>query len=129
MTAAAIADRAPRIHGFLASAILVAVVAVTFALFFRVIPQENRDPFLLILGALLTRLGDVYAYFFGSTNESRTKTDALASVASTQAQTAPTPAPGTAVTVAAADVTATTTVTDAESDDGDELPPDQRVLS
>jgi len=106
-------DRAPRIHGFLAAAVLLSVVSITFALFFKIIPQENRDPFLLILGALLTRLGDVYAYYFGSTNESRTKTDALATVANSQAA----PPPRTAVTIAAADVSATTTVTDA-ADDG-----------
>lgn len=58
-----IKDRMPMILGL---AVNVAFYGVIVALIFRVVPQESREIFLLLVGALTASWKDTYGYYFGA---------------------------------------------------------------
>lgn len=53
--------------------LLAAIVGIVSALFRYQLPPANQDALLLVLGALLMRLADVYSFEFGSTRASEVK--------------------------------------------------------
>jgi hypothetical protein len=102
-------------HTLLAFSI-VGLFALTVILPYFVNVPEGQAGTLIVSGGKVveTVVVLVLGYFFGSSAESKKKTDALASVASNQAQA--TPAPGTATMTAAADVDAHLVVEDKPAD-------------
>lgn len=61
------------VRAILAIVLVFSVLGLTFILCFRVIPKENNEPFMMILGSLLMKLGTVYDWNFGA---SKTESDA-----------------------------------------------------
>lgn len=79
-----------------------------YALVNREIPNSNRDAFMVILGLIGGNINTIFNWFFGSSQDSKKQTEAIASQAETikTAQAALTPnvntvpiAPGETVTV------------------------------
>lgn len=62
---------------YLALLLTVAVVGVLFLLCYVPMPPLSKDAILLILGALLARLGDVLSYYYGTSEGSQRKTELL----------------------------------------------------
>jgi hypothetical protein len=60
-------------RGILAVVLIVLVAWVMRTLFNIQIPDANRDAVMMVLGALLLRLSDVYAFHFNSTASSQKK--------------------------------------------------------
>lgn len=66
--------------GFKAYMALFVTCAVIGALFLLIrvdLPAGSKDAVLLILGALLMRLADVFSFYFGSSEGSQRKTEML----------------------------------------------------
>ena len=59
--------------GILALAVLVGTYGLVFLLFFAPIPESSHDLVNVALGALLTALGTVISFYFGSSKSSRDK--------------------------------------------------------
>ena len=66
-----------RFKAYMALFITVAVVGALFLLIYIPMPPLSKDAILLILGGLLARLGDIYAFYFGSSESSQRKTELL----------------------------------------------------
>jgi CDP-diglyceride synthetase len=69
--------------------LLSALAMITFLiclylLFFRPFPEGSKDVLLIVVGALITIVKDVYGYYFGSSEGSARKTDLLAAPNSVQ---------------------------------------------
>lgn len=94
------------IKAILALAMVASVLLVVgaFLLLKSVVPDAMMDAFLLILGALLTRLSDAYGYYFGDNAEAARKNETINTLAAAQA----------------APVTTTTTTTVEKTDAADE---------
>lgn len=65
------------IRGLLALGTPLAVISLAWLVFFVPVPETAKDILLTIIGALLMRMSDAYAYFFGSSAGSEKKTDAI----------------------------------------------------
>lgn len=65
---------------YLAIAAIVGIVVLTLALVFvpSELPGSVKDILLLLVGALITIVKDVYSYYFGSSEGSARKTELLA---------------------------------------------------
>ena len=50
---------------------------ILFIIFKKVMPTENREIGLLVIGALTAKFGDVVSYFFGSSKGSADKNEML----------------------------------------------------
>ena len=94
--------------GFVAASLVAITAFLTWALVFRAVPTDNREPLLMLIGVLANLMTFVVGYFFGSSQTSRMKDAAIESQANTirsaQAALAPSePAipvsPGESVTV------------------------------
>lgn len=66
----ALHDRMPAVLAFV---LTVAEVGMLWLLAHRVVPQDNREPFLITLGALTTAWTGAMAYYHGSSSSSRSK--------------------------------------------------------
>lgn len=66
-----------RFKAYMALFITVAVVGALYLLIYIPMSPMSKDAILIILGGLLGRLGDVYAYYFGSSEGSQRKTELL----------------------------------------------------
>ncbi len=95
--------------GFLALGMLGVVFFITYALVYVDIKPRNESALLLLVGGLLTQLGSVFNFFFGSSSDNKKQADTISAQAETiksaQAALAPaapivTVAPGDTVTVA-----------------------------
>jgi len=62
---------------YMALLITVAVIGTLFLLIYIPLPPLSKDAVLLVLGGLLARLGDIYSYYFGSSEGSQRKTELL----------------------------------------------------
>lgn len=101
------------VKALLALAMVATILLIIGAiLFFRaVVPEPMMDAFLLIVGALLTRLSDAYGYYFGDNAEAAQKNRTINTLA--EAQSAP--------------LTTTTTTTMERTDGTDERAEDARA--
>lgn len=70
-------------RAILSVVIIVIVAAVLWGLFKKEIPLSNRDAVMLVLGALLLRLSDVYAFHFNSSSSSQKKDQTIKTLADT----------------------------------------------
>jgi CDP-diglyceride synthetase len=50
---------------------------ILFVIFNKVLPSENKEIGLLVVGALIAKFGDVVGYFFGSSKSSADKNDII----------------------------------------------------
>lgn len=50
---------------------------ILWVIFGKVLPAENKDIGLLVIGALVAKFGDVVNYFFGSSKGSADKTELM----------------------------------------------------
>lgn len=62
---------------YMALLITLAVIGVLYLLCYIPVPGPSKDAVLLALGGLLGRMGDIYAYYFGSSEGSQRKTELL----------------------------------------------------
>lgn len=62
---------------YMALLITTAVIGTLFLLIYIPLPPLSKDAVLLVLGGLLARLGDIYSYYFGSSEGSQRKTELL----------------------------------------------------
>lgn len=74
----AVRDRMPAL---LAWTLTVMVGLLIALLGFRVVPQENREPFLIVLGTVMAAWGAAMQYYHGSSSSSRTKDTVLGRLA------------------------------------------------
>ena len=70
-------DKIISIRGLLALGTPVGVISLAYLVLFVPVPEPGKDILLMIIGALLMRMSDAYAYFFGSSAGSEKKTDAI----------------------------------------------------
>ena len=87
-----------------AAAVLGTLAFLAWALVYRAVPSENREPLLMLIGGFLSLGTGVVGFFFGSSQSSRLKDSALERQATTMAALTPhEPAipvgPGESVTV------------------------------
>jgi len=50
---------------------------ILFIIFNKVLPTENKEIGLLVIGALIAKFGDVIGYFFGSSKGSADKSELM----------------------------------------------------
>jgi predicted CDP-diglyceride synthetase/phosphatidate cytidylyltransferase len=62
---------------YMALLITVAVISVLLILCYNPVPVTSNDAVMLVLGGLLARMGDIYGYYFGSSEGSQRKTELL----------------------------------------------------
>lgn len=58
--------------------IVIAFFATVYLLIYQVVPLDNKDILLIVIGALVAKFGDVVGYFYGSSRGSADKTDIMA---------------------------------------------------
>jgi len=61
----------------LGALVVVGFYFILFIMFSKVLPTENKEIGLLVIGALVAKFGDVVNYFFGSSKGSSDKTEML----------------------------------------------------
>jgi hypothetical protein len=69
-------ERAPWEMWTLAAAVVTGLLGIAGALFFVVPSPEAKDALLMIIGALMTRVSDVYGYYFGNNKANDEKSSA-----------------------------------------------------
>lgn len=62
---------------YMALLVTIAVIGALFVLIYVPMPPPSKDAVLLILGYLCARLGDIYSYYFGSSEGSQRKTELM----------------------------------------------------
>lgn len=62
---------------YMALLVTAAVIGVMVILCYTPIPLSSKDAVMLVLGGLLARMGDIYSYYFGSSEGSQRKTELL----------------------------------------------------
>lgn len=67
-----------KLKPYLAVLMIISVIAITFSLLKQKVPSENNDVIMLIIGAMVGTVKDLYAYYFGSSESSQRKTELLA---------------------------------------------------
>lgn len=77
----ALKDRMPALLAILLTVALIGTIALLGT---RAVPTENREPFLILLGALSTAWTGAMAYYHGSSSSSRAKDTVLGRLASTK---------------------------------------------
>lgn len=93
-------DDSQEITRAILSVVVIALVGwVLWSLFIRVIPSENRDAVMMVLGALLLRLSDVYAFHFNSTANSQRKDQTIQKAVETVQEVAKLPPIASADTI------------------------------
>ena len=70
--------------GAIAGGLICILAFLTWALIYRSIPAENKEALTVLLGVLSANIGIVVGYYFGSTNHSRAKDQAIAHLAAGQ---------------------------------------------
>lgn len=77
--------------GFMVAAFVLGTMAfLAWALVFRAVPADNREPLLMLIGGLLSLATGVTGFYFGSSQSSRLKDTALERQATTMAALTPT---------------------------------------
>jgi predicted CDP-diglyceride synthetase/phosphatidate cytidylyltransferase len=71
---------------YMALFITIAVVGFLYLIVYLPIPGQSKDAILLVLGALLMRLADVFSFYFGSSEGSQRKTEIIGGANVTAAQ-------------------------------------------
>ncbi len=71
------------VGGIIAVALIMNLITLTLALIFLKMPAENKDPFMLLLGGLLTQVSSIVAFFFGSSIGNRQQSETIATQAET----------------------------------------------
>ena len=66
-----------KLKAWLSILVTIAFIGATFALMSLPLPVPAKDILLILIGALVSRVGDVYAYYFGSSEGSARKTELL----------------------------------------------------
>lgn len=66
-----------KLKAWLSILVTLAFIGATFALMSLPLPVPAKDILLILIGALVSRVGDVYAYYFGSSEGSARKTEFL----------------------------------------------------
>lgn len=61
----------------LGALIVIGFFFILYIVFIAEMPQSNKDVGLLVIGALVSKFGDVVAYFFGSSKGSSDKTEMM----------------------------------------------------
>ncbi len=61
----------------LASGVIILILSLLAVLFFREIPDTNRDLLNIAVGALLTKLSIIISYYFGSSKSSADKNEMI----------------------------------------------------
>lgn len=63
---------------WLAVLAVITFIICLYLLFFKAIPEGSKDVLLIVAGALIVIVKDVYGYYFGSSEGSARKTELLA---------------------------------------------------
>lgn len=61
----------------LGALIVIGFFFILYIMFKKVLPSENKEIALLVIGALVVKFGDVVGYFFGSSKGSADKTQIM----------------------------------------------------
>lgn len=69
------------VGGVIAVGLVMNLIILTLALIFLKMPGENKDPFMLLLGGLLTQVSSIVAFFFGSSVGSRQQSETINTMA------------------------------------------------
>lgn len=73
--------KATLLKPWLAVLAVITFIICLYLLFFQPIPEGSKDVLLIVAGALIVIVKDVYGYYFGSSEGSARKTELLASPA------------------------------------------------
>lgn len=66
---------------FLGGAVIFTFIGIVGLLCFHVVPQENREELILVVGVIVGSYKDVIGFFFGSTSSSKAKDDTISKLA------------------------------------------------
>lgn len=66
-----------RLKGYFATIMIIAFIGIVFMLLEKKVPSENNDVMMVLLGALVGIVKDLYGYYFGSSEGSQRKTELL----------------------------------------------------
>lgn len=78
--AIATSDKAPTFNKIITPLLAVSTIALTFVMFYALLFKKlgaEKDIVIYILGALTTIVGSIISYYFGSSNSSKSKQDAI----------------------------------------------------
>lgn len=78
-----------RYKAYMGLFVTVAIVGALYLLIYVPMPPLSKDAILIILGGLLKMVGDVFAYYFGSSEGSQRKTELLGGASANQNATTP----------------------------------------
>ena len=65
----------------LAALIVLVFCALTYVVFIKSLPPENKDIAYMVIGALVMKFGDVVGYFFNSSKSSANKDETISNIA------------------------------------------------
>jgi len=65
----------------LAALIVLVFFALTYVVFIKSLPPENKDIAYMVIGALVMKFGDVVGYFFNSSKSSANKDETISNIA------------------------------------------------
>lgn len=66
-----------KLKGYFATVMIVAFIAILIMLLEKRVPSENNDVLMVLLGAMVGIVKDLYGYYFGSSEGSQRKTELL----------------------------------------------------
>lgn len=73
--------------GFVAAGLITMLAFATWALIYREVPGPNRDALMVVIGILSMNVGQIVAFFFGSSQTNKKQAETIETLAKT-AQTA-----------------------------------------
>jgi CDP-diglyceride synthetase len=66
-----------RLKAYLAILAIIAFIALMYHLLYTKVPAENNDVMMILVGALIAIVKDLYGYYFGTSEGSQRKTELL----------------------------------------------------
>ena len=66
-----------KLKAWLAVLAIVAFIALIYHLLYTKVPSENNDVMMILVGALIAIVKDLYGYYFGTSEGSQRKTELL----------------------------------------------------
>lgn len=66
-----------RLKAYFAALMIIAFIGLVYSLLRVKVPQENNDVLMLLTGAIVVIVKDLYGFYFGSSEGSQRKTELL----------------------------------------------------
>jgi uncharacterized membrane protein len=66
-----------RLKGYLATLMIIAFIGLVYLLLDKKVPEQNNDLLMVLLGAMVGTVKDLYGYYFGSSEGSQRKTELM----------------------------------------------------